>query len=413
MNSYILAARKGAVTLSETTENPVVGTRGRHVGLWLLAAIVGVVLAIQTLNRAWRPDGIDFTSYLMSARALWEGRSPYGLETPWPYVYPMLLAFLLIPLVALPYTGAVLAWFGVSLAALAGIVASTTDRTALPAAITVAAAFAIIQSTLLNGQVNFLVVLCSVMAICAARGHRDVTAGAWLGAGIALKLMPAVLGMYFLVRGRWRAIVATGIAAVVFSFGPALMLGADGWDACVEYVRGYVLPMLGGSPLHREDPLVYSVAGIAHGLLGTSAPAWINAVSALAVVGVATLLDVAWWRPRQQDLAAGAGYMIAVVLVSSKSELHHLVFIIPAFGLGTTWLVRDPARRHGWAGVTFAAGVVAIALSKLAGPAQGVVICAALFLLGAGLAGLTPSSASRQESPRSSSSSPSCRAAVP
>jgi alpha-1,2-mannosyltransferase len=379
----------------------------------MFAAIVCVVLAIQTLNRAWRADGIDFTSYLMSARALWEGRSPYGLETPWPYVYPMLLAFMLIPLVALPYTGAVLVWFAVSVAALAGIVWKTTDRTILPVAVTLAASFAIIQSTLLNGQVNFLVVLSSVLAICAARGGRDVSAGAWLGAGIALKLMPAVLGMYFLVRRRWYAVIATGIATVLFSFGPAVMLGAEGRDACVEYVRGYVLPMLGGSPLHREDPLVYSVAGIAHAVLGTDAPAWINAVCALGVIGAATTIDVRWWRPRGQDLAAGAGYMIAVVLVSSKSELHHLVFILPAIGLGATWLGRDVAPRRGWASATFCVAILAIALSKLAGPAQGVAICAALFMLGAGLAGLTPSSASRQESPRSSSSSPSYRAAVP
>ena len=382
-------------------------------GLWVVAAIVCIVLAVQTLNRASRPDGIDFTSYWMSARALWEGRSPYGLETPWPYVYPMLLAFILIPLVALPYTAAVLAWFAISLAALAGIVVKTTDRSVVPLTVTLAASVAIIQSTLLNGQVNFLVVLCSVLAICAARGHRDLRAGAWLGAGIALKLMPAVLGMYFLVRGRWRAIVATGLAAFLFSFGPAVLLGAQGWEACVGYVRGYVLPMLGGSPLHRDDPLVYSVAGIAHAMLGTSAPGWINVVCALAVIGAATALDVMWWRPRHHDLAAGAGYMIAVVLVSSKSELHHLVFIIPAIGLGTTWLAGDARGYRGWAAATFAAGVLAIALSKLAGPAQGVMICVGLFMLGAGLAGLTPSSASRQESPRSSSSSPSYRAVVP
>ena len=382
--------------------------KGRSRAILVFAAIVVVVLAVQTLTRAWRPDGIDFTSYWMSARALWEGRSPYGLPTPWPYVYPMLLALLLIPLTALPYTAAVLAWFLISLAALGGIVSKTTDRTVLPVAVTLVASFAIIQSTLLNGQVNFLVVLCSVLAICAARDRRDLAAGAWLGAGIALKLMPAVLGMYFLMRGRWRAIVATGVATLVFSFGPAVLLGSEGWDAC-----GYVLPMLGGSPLHREDPLVYSVSGLAHAILGTSAPAWINGVCALAVIGAASAIDLAWWRPRGQDLAAGAGYMIAVVLVSSKSELHHLVFVIPAFGIGATWLARDVTRRRGWPAAIFVAAVLAIALSKLAGPAQGAVICAALFMLAAGLAGLTPSSASRQESPRSSSSSPSYRAAVP
>ncbi len=374
--------------------------------------MVCLVLAVQTWNRAVRPDGIDFTSYLMSAQALWDGRSPYGLDTPWPYVYPMLLAFLLIPLVSLPYGVAVLAWFAASVLALGAILWNTTDRHPITLTVTLAVSFAIIQSTLLNGQVNFLVVLCSVLAICAAHRRRDVAAGAWLGAGVALKLMPAVLGMYFLVRRRWTAVAVTAAATLLFSFGPSVTLGTAGWDACVEYVRGYVLPMLGGSPVDRHDPLVFSVAGTTHALLGTRA-AWLNAVCALAVVGALTLMDLMLWRPRGQDLAAGAGYMIAVVLVSSKSELHHLAFIIPAIGIGITWLRTGEAQRRRWAALTFAVAIVAIAGSKLAGGAQGPVICAALIMLGAGLAGLTPSSASRRESPRSFWSSPFDRAAAP
>jgi hypothetical protein len=377
------------------------------------AAIVVIVLAAQTWSRAHRVDGYDFTSYLNSARALAEGRSPYGLPTPWPYVYPMLLAFLLIPLTPLPYGAAVLTWFAVSLAALAVTVRASTDGTVVPIGATLVVTFAIVQSTLLNGQVNLLVVLCSVLAVCALADGRDARAGAWLGAGIALKLMPAVLGMYFLVRRSWLGMMVAGMAALVFSFGPAVLLGDGGWRASVEYVRGYVLPMLGGSPLERRDPLVFSVAGILHDLLGTRAPGWINLASAVAVVGAAAALDVVRWRPRHHHFAAGAGYMIAIVLVSSKTELHHLVFAIPAIGLGTTWLWRGVSARGGWAAPAFVAAVAAIALSKLAGPGQGLVICAALLLLGAALAGLTPSSASPPGNLRSTSSSPSCRAAVP
>ena len=52
--------------------------------------------------RALRPGGIDLTSYLLSAQALSHGASPYRLPTPFPYLYPPTLAFLLIPLTAVP-----------------------------------------------------------------------------------------------------------------------------------------------------------------------------------------------------------------------------------------------------------------------------------------------------------------------
>src|SRR5204862_207695 len=71
------------------------------------AAVLCVVLFAQTWVRAERPNGIDLTSYLLSARALLHGDSPYLLPTPFPYLYPATLAFLLIPLTFVPAAVAV------------------------------------------------------------------------------------------------------------------------------------------------------------------------------------------------------------------------------------------------------------------------------------------------------------------
>jgi hypothetical protein len=383
---------------------------------WPLVALIAAILIVlfaQTWHKAHRIDGNDLTSYLLSARALLEGRSPYSPETPFPYVYPMLLAVLLIPLAVLPYGAAVAIWFVASLAALLATIAKVTNRIDWAAAATAVVTFGIIQNTLLNGQVNFFVVLCCVIALCAARERRDAAAGAWLGTGIALKLMPAVLGMYFLVRGRWRAIAAIAVATLALSLGPALLLGDAGWRATVEYVRTYVLPMLRESPVDRREPLVFSVAGVVHGLAGPDAPRWITLASALGVLAAVTTLDILRWRRRHQDLAAGAAYMLAIVLISPRSEIHHLAFVIPAVGLCMRWLASGVARRNGWAAGAFVAAGAGLALARLAGPAHGAVLCAAIILLGAALAGLTPSSASPRGSRSLPSSSPSYRAAVP
>ena len=383
---------------------------------WPLVALIAAVLIVlftQTWHKAQRVDGNDLTSYLLSASALLEGRSPYSPDTPFPYVYPMLLAVLLIPLAVLPYGAAVAIWFVASVGALATIIAKVTNRIDWVAAATAIVTFGIIQNTLLNGQVNFFVVLCCVLALGAARERRDMIAGAWLGTSIALKLMPAVLGMYFLVRGRWRAIAAIAVATLALSLGPALLLGEAGWRATVEYAQTYVLPMLRESPVDRREPLVFSVAGVVHGLAGPGAPRWINLVSALGVLTAVTALDVFWWRRRHQDLAAGAAYMLAIVLISPRSEIHHLAFLIPAVGLCMRWLASGIARRDGWAAGAFVVAGTGLVLARLAGPAHGIVLCAAIVLLGAALAGLTPSSASPRESQSSPSSSPSYRAAVP
>src|SRR5687767_16017455 len=87
-----------------------------------VAAIVAtIVLGAQTWHKAFRPGGNDLTSYLLSARALWDGQSPYGLDTPFPYIYPLFLAFAIVPLAILPYGAAVIGWFAASVAALGAL----------------------------------------------------------------------------------------------------------------------------------------------------------------------------------------------------------------------------------------------------------------------------------------------------
>jgi hypothetical protein len=377
------------------------------------AVLLIAILAAQTWSKAHRPDGNDLTSYLLSARALGEGRSPYGLDTPFPYVYPMLLAFLLLPWLALPYGVAVLLWFALSVAALVLVLELTSDGEPRAMAATVAVTFAAIQNTLLNGQVNFFVVLCCVLAIAAARKDRDAPAGAWLGAGIALKLMPALLGLFLLVRGRARAIAVGAAVAFVLSILPAVMLGRDAWGAYAEYAREFLLPTLRESPLARQDPLVFSVPGVVHRWIAAAPPRWVDVSIALAVVGVVAATDIRRWRPAGHDLAAGAAYLLAIVLVSPKSEVHHLAFVIPAAAVCWTWWWSREGGGDAWRSAPLFVGSAALMSARLAGPAQGAVVCGGLVLLGVALAALTPSSASPRGSLRSSATLPSDRAAAP
>jgi hypothetical protein len=151
--------------------------------LW--AAVLCAVLLAQTYVRAWRPNGIDLTSYLLSSDVLRHGGSPYLLPTPFPYLYPATLAFLLIPLTFVPATVAVIIWFAFSVAAAVWSIRSVVLNArsdleprsadlALFLAVFFTFFFTIAQSNLRNGQVNFLVlVLCVSAALSHARGGAE------------------------------------------------------------------------------------------------------------------------------------------------------------------------------------------------------------------------------------------------
>ena len=143
--------------------------------------VLAALLLQQTLVRAARPDGIDLTSYLLSARALARGASPYLLATPFPYLYPPTLAFLLMPLAMVPAVAAVTSWFALNAVAAVWAVHRTVmavppRASARPDALWIFLAlfftffFPIVQSNLRNGQVNLLVLaLCIASALPAPR----------------------------------------------------------------------------------------------------------------------------------------------------------------------------------------------------------------------------------------------------
>jgi alpha-1,2-mannosyltransferase len=380
------------------------------------AVVATVILGVQTWHKAFRVDGNDLTSYLLAARALWDGQSPYGLDTPFPYLYPLFLAFAILPFASLPYGAAVIGWFGASVAALGLILREWSSRNELAIAATALVTFNVIQNNLLNGQVNFFVVLCCVMAVAAATNpaeaglhavRRGTAAGVWLGAGIALKLMPVVLLMYLLVRRQFRAIATAIVVAVVLALAPALlMIGSESGtasgfsriaDVYSRYAREFLLPMI-TSPA-ADAGLAFSIASVVQRVSGVGPALWLEVLCATVVLGAVAVLDVARWRRRGDDLAAAAAYLAAIILISPKSETHHLAFAIPAVALSFARLFEEgavfrasftwPLGLRPWAPFLAAAAIVAAPFS---GAAEGPMVTAAMILLIAAVTGVARSS---------------------
>src|SRR5919108_4061569 len=90
------------------------------IGIACLLLAPGIVLTAADLFPL--PPQIDFSAYYLAARALRAGMDPYdpqvlaqlassaGVSAYTPYIYPPLLAVIVMPLAALPYQSAAAIW---------------------------------------------------------------------------------------------------------------------------------------------------------------------------------------------------------------------------------------------------------------------------------------------------------------
>jgi hypothetical protein len=324
---------------------------------WIAVAIVIAVfttLLLQTVQKASRSQGNDFSSYRLSAEALRDGRDPYATRTVFPYVYPLFLALALIPLTALPSPAADVVWFAISVASLYAAVrllgrlagpawndAPWSGWTRAPLALLLLFLLDPIQINLLNGQVNFQVLALSVAFLFFLRGRRVLLAAACLGAAVALKLVPVLLALSLLVRRSWKAFGLMAACAATFCLAPYVVAGGRLWSYYEGYARTFVLSHLGAA---AHEPGIFFTP---HGFIAWLAPSigargWVKAVSVLSVLAAVLFCE------RREGGVPGATlgirsfclYLLAMLLLSPKSEVHHLALLFPAAGILSLGAVR-------------------------------------------------------------------------
>ena len=212
--------------------------RIQRCALFLMGTLC-VMAFLHALRLAYQPGGNDFTVYLLAAQSLWEGSNPYLADLPFPYIYPLFLAFAFLPLVFIPYWLASAIWFALGVAGLVGAclslqqLASAESGTAPGRHLVAAGLVAIllifqpIQSGLVEGQVNTIVLFCMAMFYGSYTRKCPLPAGAWLGTAIAIKVLPAVLLVFLLVRRQYRIMLWTLLFALVFCALPVVIVGRN------------------------------------------------------------------------------------------------------------------------------------------------------------------------------------------
>ena len=315
-------------------------------GLRLLArpsarrAAIATVLAVFLLGRAvqfvgftseiqW---GYDLSAYLAAADRVLAGESPYepfqtaGMYSPqqqFLYLYPPPLAVAVAPIVAFvdDYRTANWPWAALGATILLAVVLAVSRRVGIKSRVDrgllVAAAFAFapVVGELVLGNVHLLLLgLLAGAWLALDRGttRGEVTAGALVGIAVLVKVFPAVIVVWFLATGRYRAAAASVIAAGVIVIATLPVTGIGPW---LDYPA--VLLNL-GPVVDARDALAPTV--------------WLAAVLpdivARAVV-TATGIGVIVWAARTRPEPVGYAVAVAVgVLIAPAVYQHYLAVLV-------------------------------------------------------------------------------------
>lgn len=294
----------------------------------------------------------DFNVYYFAAQEIAAGRTPYdNLLGEWvPYLYPPLLAELLVPVAFLPLPLAAYLWFLLNAAALFFALKMSSqlvmqrglfDWIQLPQSkvdvpayqnrveqISIATlTFAILLRFILDnfdyGQVNILVTALAIAHIYFFSKRKLGISSTALILAITIKLTPGILLVYHLARRRWKyALANTALTTVVLlvSFAP---FGTHSYEAFQTFFTRTVLN-------EQKFDLAYSGNQSLRGGLERLAQHhtkfdWLIPESPMmGMFFVGCLL--AMWRARRET--AAAPFFCLMVLLSPLSWKQHFVILL-------------------------------------------------------------------------------------
>ncbi|WP_297003924.1 glycosyltransferase 87 family protein [uncultured Corynebacterium sp.] len=309
--------------------------------LAVLAVISGVrAFVTYVVNSGGVPYHIDFDVYRAGGRAvlddipLYEGSFTVG-SISLPFTYPPLSALAFAPLAVLPLSTGEVLFTLVSMVMLVLTVVIVLAASAREADRRIPrrtlwllgvglAALATwmwpVASTLDYGQINILLMLLVVADLLLPR--TPWPRGALVGLAAALKLTPAVFGLYFLLRRQWREAATSLVSGLGFSALAWVFLPGDSHRYWTETV----------SDPTRIGGLMYSANQSWRGMVArfTGDPAQTRIWVVLAVLTFVAVVAV-----MIRQLAVGAvtaavcTNSLLALLASPVSWAHHWVWVVP------------------------------------------------------------------------------------
>jgi alpha-1,2-mannosyltransferase len=298
----------------------------------------------------------DFNVYYHAAREVIGGRDPYqhSLGDWTPYIYPPLLAEIIVPLAFLPLPVAAYVWFLVgagSIVAAAWISArlatdsegtfvleqSASALASRRAAIAVCAAIVVLRfvlDTFNLGQVNALVLVLAVAHVHLYARDRKALSAVALVIAVSIKLTPALLLVYHLSRLRLRFValcVALLVALTAISLLPFGHHGADVlqtfWNRTVKNEQGYDFAYSGNQSLRGAIARLTGESNQASSRDSTKPGEPATLLVSMVLLGIAAFAAV---RARTELAAAAPSFCCMVLLSPLSWKAHYVILIAPA-----------------------------------------------------------------------------------
>ena len=323
------------------------------VGVLAVAVVVGGLYFARQSGTNPEVYRNDFNVYYHAARELIGGGDPYqhSLGDWTPYIYPPLLAELIVPLALLPLPVAAYIWFlinATSIVAAAWMSARLANgnkepyspTTAWRAVLTGCAVVLVLRFVLdsLNlGQVNGVVAALAVAHVYLYARNRRALSAIALVVAVSIKLTPALLLLYHIAKLRLKFAIGCAallVAVTALSFMPFGPRATDTfqtfWSRTVKNEQGYDFAYSGNQSLRG------AIARLA-GQPNESTPSRESeshrpgdAATLLISIVVLAMAVLAAVRSRS-ELAAAAPFFCCLVLLSPLSwKAHYVILILPA-----------------------------------------------------------------------------------
>lgn len=200
--------------------------------LVLLGLLGGAIIAQAGLSD--NTYGNDFTVFYAAAHSLVNTGDPYHhpLAAQTPYLYLPLFALLITPLTFLSLSQAASVWYGVNLLIIlalilttAKVVGRTRSEQAFITIMLVVIATRVIIDNLFWGQVNILVALLVSSWLWAWQQRQAWWAELLLALAISIKITPALLIFYLVVRREGQTLLRLAISLIILNGVSLIPLG--------------------------------------------------------------------------------------------------------------------------------------------------------------------------------------------
>ena len=311
----------------------------RIVGIAFIV-IVSVILLIQSYGKAYRDSGYDFTSYIYASRLLSVNQNPYDpassvtsqIDYPkpsFPYIYPLTLAFLMTPLSYIPYSVAISIWFFAGLFSLLFTIYILSKREtngtggywkrtdiSIVSALAILLLFNIVQNNFLNGQLNFIILLLSVLSYDYCSRGKKFSAAFVLALAVSLKLTPVIFLLYFLLKKEYKLFIYGTAMIPLLLLLPYLMIGNNITAFYAYYANNFLFEP--GQNLNFLLSIFNNVYGR------------IAVIIALLLILISITLLYGKNRSRIIQNNVFSIYCLFLLLFTPKLQTHTLIFIMPA-----------------------------------------------------------------------------------